>query len=154
MAGQTWLGYAAQKGRLTAIRALRDLGADINIGDKHEDAKPICSAASGGHPEAVRLLLEMGAQLDVDASVRNPLFSAIVGRSPESVQTLLEAGIDGRIRYTTPTMKDMDAVAFAILRGERQCAEVIARWNADCDEEAIVDALRQADDIAESNART
>ena len=153
MAGQTWLGYAAQKGKLAAIRALSDLGADVNVGDKHDGAKPICSAASSGNSSAVRLLLELGAQLDIDASVRNPLFSAIVGRSPETVRILLEARIDARIRYNSTTMKDMDAVAFALLRGEQESAEVIARWNAGGDEAATLVALQEADKTAENNAR-
>ena len=47
----------------------------------------------------------------------NPLFARIVGRSPEVAYLLLERGIDTRVRYNTETMKNMDAVAFAMMWG-------------------------------------
>ena len=47
--GSTWLGYAAQVGKLQSIKTLIECGIDINAGDKRENVKPICDAASGGH---------------------------------------------------------------------------------------------------------
>lgn len=152
MAGQTWLGYACQKGKLAAIAELCELGADLNLGDSHAGAAPICSAADNGHAEAVRYLVARGAELHVDASVRNPLFAAIVGRSPEAVEILLDAGIDAKVIYNSPTMRNMDAVAFALMRGERRCAELIAYRNADGEQSKAERALREADEIAERNA--
>jgi hypothetical protein len=49
-------------------------------------------------------------------------------------------------------MEDMDAVAFALMRGEKECAEIIALWNANGDEDAAKIALNNADQIAEENA--
>lgn len=152
MGGQTWLGYACQKGKLAAVQCLLTLGARPEIGDKHDGAQPICSAARFGHADIVVLLLQHGVPLEVDASVRNPLFAAVVGRSPESVELLLAAGIDSRARYNSSTMADMDAVAFALMRGEQQCAEIIARWNARGDEGEMQRALAIADKIANINA--
>lgn len=151
--GQTWLGYACQIGKLNSVKALIQIGLDINAGDKLDGSAPICSAADNAHSGIVEYLLSCGAKLDVSASVRNPLFAAIVGRSAKIVRLLLEAGIDTSARYNSKTMKDMDAVAFALMRGERECAEVIALWNANGDEALAREALEKATIIAKENAR-
>ena len=150
---QTWLGYAAQVGMLDVVKALVALGFDVNAGDKRDDRRPICSAAANNHYDVAAYLLSAGAVMDVSLSVRNPLFAAIVGRSPEIVRLLLQSGIDSKVRYTSETMKDMDAAAFALMRGETECARIIALWNADGDEGMADAALAEADKIAEKNAR-
>jgi hypothetical protein len=152
MAGQTWLGHAASSGKSLSVRKLVELGADPNIGTSSDGSKALCSACHSANPEIVRYLIERGAEIDTDASVRNPLFSAIVGRSPECVKVILEAGIDACVHYNSKTMDDMDAVAFALMRGERECAEIIARWIAKGDEAAATKALTEADEIAHRNA--
>jgi len=148
---ESWIGYAAQVGKLAAIEALIESGVDLMQADAHDGALPICSAASAGHVDIVRYLLKVGIELDVSESVRNPLFSAIVGRSPEIVTLLLEAGIDSTARYNSPSMEDMDAVAFALMRGESKCASIIALWNANGDEKAAEKTLVEADEIATKN---
>lgn len=150
--GQTWLGYAAQLGKLNSVKTLVTVGLDVNKGDKYEDGKPLCSAAANNHSAVAAYLLSVGAVMDVSLSVRNALFAAIVGRSPEIVRLLLQTGIDSKIRYTSKTMKSMDAVAFALMRGEVECARIIALWNADGDEGIAKAALAEADRIAEANA--
>lgn len=150
--GQTWLGYAAQLGKLEAVKTLVKLGLDMNKGDKHDGDSPIGSAAANDHYDVVEYLLRAGAVMDVSLSVRNPLFAAIVGRSPQIVRLLLEAGVDSQVRYTSETMKDMDAVAFALMRGELECARTIALWNAKGDEERTNASMIEADRIAELNA--
>jgi uncharacterized protein len=151
--GQTWLGYAAQLGKLEAVKALVSVGLDVNQGDKHDGDKPLGSAAANNHYDVAAYLLSAGAVMDVSLSVRNPLFAAIVGRSPDIVRLLLQSGIDSKVRYTSETMKDMDAVAFALMRGETECARIIAQWNAHGDEGVAGTALAEADKIAEKNAR-
>lgn len=151
--GQTWLGYAAQIGRLDSLKALVEVGIDINLGDKRENRQPICSAAANDHLDVVEYLLRSGAELDVSTSVNNALFSAIVGRSPSIVKLLLEAGICSEVRYNSETMRNMDAVAFALMRGEKEIAQTIALWNVNKDEEAANVLLEEADRIAEENAR-
>ena len=151
--GQTWLGYAAQIGNLDAVVALVDAGLDVNLGDKYDDSKPLCSAASNNHYDVAEYLLSVGALMDVSLSVRNPLFAAIVGRSPKIVSLLLREGIDSKVRYNSETMKDMDAVAFALMRGEVECAQMIALWNANGDEQIAKVAIDEANKVAEENAR-
>jgi uncharacterized protein len=151
MAGQTWLGYAAQIGNILSIKELIGCGFDINIGDKHNNQRPISSAAHNGHLEAVDLLLQEGADLPTATSIENPLIAAIVGRSPAIVQLLLDAGINSTVRYNTEAMKEMDAVAFAMMQGEIECAEIIARWNTGGEHAAYHAALSEAKRIARLN---
>lgn len=151
-AGQTWLGYAASNGKIKSIALLLEVGADINQGDHRENVKPICPAACNNQVEAVELLLKRGAALDTETSVQNPLFSAVVGRSPDIVRLLLEAGIDYSVRYNSNTMQNMDAIAFALMRGEKECARIIASWAAGNEEIKFKTILAEADEIAELNA--
>ena len=152
MAGQTWLGFAAQDGKIHAVKQLVELGADPNIGDETYGSKPICSACNNGHPEIAHYLIEQGSIIDTELSVKNPLFASIIGQSSDCVRIILNTGIDSTIRYSSETMQNMDAVAFALMRGERECAEIIAGWNAEGDELAAARALAEANSIAEFNA--
>ncbi|ESQ86884.1 hypothetical protein ABAC460_21950 [Asticcacaulis sp. AC460] len=129
-AGGTWLHYAAFEGDIEAAQHLLTLGVDANVGDKREGRGAICDACLGGHEEIVRLLLNNDCRLDTSDPVRNPLFSAIVGRSLPIARLLLERGIDPLVQYNGPSMKEMDAAAFALERGEIEIAEEIARWRA------------------------
>jgi len=149
---QTWLGYAAGHASIEAVKKLLALGFNVNEGDAREGIKPLCSACDEARLDVARLLLDAGSTLDTDTSVQNPLFAAIVGRSPEIAKLLLERGMDATVRYNSKTMKNMDAVAFALMRGEAECARVIALWNAKGDELAAEKALREADHVAEENA--
>lgn len=150
--GQTWLGYAAQIGKLEAVKALIEIGINVNAGDKRDNRRPICSASANDRYEVVEYLLGSGADFDVSASIRNALFAAIIGRSPRVVKLLLEAGIDSKVIYNSETMKNMDAVAYALMRGEKECAEIIALWNASGDGEVAKNSLKKSDQIAEENA--
>lgn len=149
---QTWLGYAAMEGKLNSVKALIEIGVDVNAGDARDNIMPISCAADSDKFQVVKYLLEKGAELDVSSSVRNPLFAAIVGRSPRTVQLLLDAGIDSKVRYNSETMRDMDAVAFALMRGEQECANLIALWNADGNKETALTVMEKARITAAQNA--
>lgn len=148
--GQTWLGYAAQKGQLAVIQTLAALGADINCPGR-EGIRPIVVAANFGQVEVAAWLLSRGAVLDSDESVRNPLFAAITGQSPDIVRLLLAAGMDASIRYTD-TWDNLDALAFALMRGETTCAALIADHLAAGDAPRRARLWAKADQIAEHNA--
>lgn len=150
--GGTWLHYAAQSGSDAVINYLLESGMDIDVRSRWDGITALCSAAQTNRVSTVRLLIEKGIILDTSEAVKNPLFSAIVGQSPEAVRLILEAGIDSKVRYDSPTMHDMDAIAFALMRGERECAEMIAHWNAGGDQAMADQALVEADKIAERNA--
>ncbi|MBQ0929752.1 ankyrin repeat domain-containing protein [Ideonella alba] len=149
---QTWLGYAAGNARLEVVQALLSLGFDANEGTPSDGIKPLSKACEEGRLDNANLLLDAGTVLETATSVQNPLFAAIVGRSPEVVKLLLERGIDATVRYNSKTMKNMDAVAFALMRGEAECARVVALWNAKGDEIAAKQALEEGSHIAKENA--
>lgn len=148
---QTWLGYAAQIGKLKSIKELESLGLNINLGDKREGRRPICSAAANDHSEIVEYLLSKGADLDTDLAVRNPLFAAIVGSSIESICLLLESGINVDARYDSDTMHNMDAIAFAVMRGCTEGARLIALSSVQ-DTAKAEELFIEARKIAKSNA--
>ncbi|MCP4467660.1 MAG: ankyrin repeat domain-containing protein [Halieaceae bacterium] len=150
--GHTWLGYAAQIGKLESVKTLVNIGISINTGDKRDNVLPICCAAGNGHVHIVEYFLDVGTDLDVSESIRNALFSAIIGRSVEIVKKLLNAGIDSKVSYDSKTMKSMDATAFALMRGEQECALAIALWNTNGNEEAAKLELSRAHEVAEKNA--
>ena len=122
----SWLHVAASRGRLEIVRGLVDMGADVDLRAGTFDGAPINLAAANGHEDIVRCLLGVGATLDVSEPERNPLFSAVYGGHIAIVQLLIEAGIDPCIRYTGDSMKDMDARAFAIERGQLDIAAYLA----------------------------
>lgn len=128
------------------------MGFDVNEGDDREGVKPLTAACSKGRTDIVQCLLDAGAVMDTATSVQNPLFAAIVGRSPEAVRQLLEHGINARARYNSDTMKDMDAVAFALIQGDAEGARIIANWNAGGDEARAREALEEGLLIAKENA--
>ncbi len=150
--GQTWLGYSAQIGKLSSLQELERIGISIDKGDIHENIRPICGAVAGNHIEIVEYLLSKEARLDTDISVRNPLFAAIVGNSLTSIKLLLDAGIDAEARYNSDTMQNMDALAFALMRGCVDGAELIAKHISEKNNVDINKLISEADKIATMNA--
>jgi tetratricopeptide (TPR) repeat protein len=62
------LAYAAQFGHVEVLRMLLDIGEDpsrYNPGAAHSHSTPLHQAALAGHFDAVRLLVERGARLDM-----------------------------------------------------------------------------------------
>lgn len=148
---QTWLGYAAGYGSVPVVRKLLSLGFDVNEGSAPDDLKPLSSACYENRLNVAQILLDAGSALASATSAQNPLFAAIVGRSPEIVKLLLEHGMDATVRYNSPTMRNMDAVAFALMQGAADCARVIALWNAGGNEIAAQQALDEGNRVANEN---
>lgn len=123
----------------------------IDEGDMRDGRAPLHSACLGGSYAVAKYLLDHGAAMDVSASVRNPMFGAIIGRSPEIGRLLIDRGIDTGVRYNSPTMKNMDAIAFAWMEGEREIARMIAEKHANGDTAKIEVLLAEADAIADAN---
>lgn len=150
-AGGAWLHYASREGDAEAVRLLLSLGADVNKGDSREGRGALCDACLGGHADIVAILLSAGARIDTSTSVRNPLFSSIVANSLPSAVTLLDHGMDTKVSYDGPFMKNMDAVSFAMERGSTQIAEEIARRQAEGDPELAQRILDKARATAQIN---
>jgi len=118
----TWLHIAARNGKLEVVRALVELGADVNKPGGTFESGPLNLAVSYGHPEVVRYLLAQGAEFDLSEPFRNPLFGAIYHGNLAMVKLLVEHGIDTRIKYTGEIMKDTDAIAYACQREQFEIA--------------------------------
>jgi hypothetical protein len=116
----TWLHVAASFGKLNIVKRLLELGADINAPGGISGGRPIEEAAAEGHLEIVRYLITHGADLDVRAPETNPLFSAIYGGHTEVVELLVDSGIDVSIVYTGPNKPQVDALAYARERGQKE----------------------------------
>jgi len=90
---RTALMEAAGAGNTVIIKQLVEKGADINAKD-HESSTPLFFACMYGHVEAVRLLIELGANPNVEAAGlgRTPMSLAETNGHTEIVQILKDAG--------------------------------------------------------------
>jgi len=146
----SWLLYAACHGNLEIVIYLISLGFDLNARDGRNVQTPLVNAASYGNVEIAKYLLSHGATIDTSSALLNPLFGAIIGRSPEIAFLLLDAGIDTEVRYGfgPETAEPMDAIAFAMMRGEREIAHMIALRNSNGDEAVAQAAMAEGLRIA------
>ena len=136
-AGGTWLHFAAgmelegeNENYLEVVKCLVELGFDPNKGDSMDGSLPIVSAAREANYDVAKYLLKVGSRLDVNGSgsASNPLFAAIQGGSAKIVKLFLEAGIDTSRTYGEKD--NIDALAFAVLYGQTEIAQVLALHNA------------------------
>lgn len=142
-----WLHFAAVRSTAEIVKFLIGTGADVNARYDFEKgeisptgATALRRAASYGRVDIVSLLLENGACLHVENTFCNTLFGAIYSGSSEVVQLIVDAGIDLSVSYPTDTKVNMDAIAYAIERGETSIAKIIAQGLATGDTEKA-DAL-------------
>ena len=90
---RTALMEAAGSGNCVIIKQLSQKGADVNAKD-YESNTPLHLACMYGHVEAVRLLIDLGAKPDIQASGlgRTPIKIAETNGHIEIVQILKDAG--------------------------------------------------------------
>ncbi|CAN7717129.1 ankyrin repeat domain-containing protein [Duganella sp. LjRoot269] len=119
------LHVAAAANNLEVMRLLLDCGADVNARGGTFGGNALNYAASTGQIEAVKYLLKSGAEMDVSEPEKNPLFGAIYCGRKDIAKELIENGIRTDIRYTGESMKEMDAKAFAVERGELDIARLL-----------------------------
>ncbi|HBF37743.1 MAG TPA: hypothetical protein DDW50_10515 [Firmicutes bacterium] len=121
----SWLHVAASHGKLEIVKRLVKLGADINKQGGVFNGGALNEAATEGHFEIVKFLLSCGADIDISDPERNPLFGAILSGNADIVRLLIGCGIDTHVKYTGKSMKNMDALAFAIERGQKEIADLL-----------------------------
>ncbi len=113
--GETALMLAALHGELNAVKLLIARGAEVN----REGWTPLHYAASGGHVEIVRYLLEQSAYIDAQSPNRTtPLMMAARQQHTSTVKLLIEEGAD-------PTPRNeagLDAAAYMQRLGETDAA--------------------------------
>jgi len=96
--GLTPLMWAARAGAIDAMAALIDGGADLNARDASSRWTPLLHAIHRQQPEAVRLLLDRGADPNAAAPRRlTPLMMAADDPDPATVRLLLAHGADARV---------------------------------------------------------
>ncbi len=131
------LHQAAKKGDVAALQQQLDAGEDINDSAVTINfaGSPLSHAAYYCQPEAVRYLLQKGANIEsfegIGSSSRRPLHWAVEQDCPEVVRLLLDAGADinakaGWASYGTP-------LGFAAYKGNIQLIEYLIARGADID---------------------
>lgn len=109
--GESPLMLAALKGQLELAEKLVKKGADVN----KTGWTPLHYAASNGHVEVIKLLLENYAYIDAESpNSSTPLMMASMYGSPEAVKLLLDEGADLSLK----NQQGMTALDFAD-RGKR-----------------------------------
>ncbi|KAF0698896.1 hypothetical protein As57867_010456, partial [Aphanomyces stellatus] len=102
----TPLHMAASKGNVAILQAILDYGAPVELvaGKGAERNTPLIIASFNGHVDAVKLLCERGAKLNV-ANKNNitPLLAAVTESRVDVVHILLGAGADVNIRNADGT---------------------------------------------------
>ena len=121
----TWLHVASSHGKLSIVKLLINMGADINKRGGMFEGTAINEAANEGSYDIVKYLLSYNAVLDTSEPERNPLFSAIMSGHKDIAQLLIDSGIDASVKYTGDNMKNMDAYDFAIERGQKEIAAML-----------------------------
>ncbi|MFS0559482.1 ankyrin repeat domain-containing protein [Terribacillus sp. 179-K 1B1 HS] len=121
----TWLHIAAAHGQLEIVEYLINAGLDVNAEGGTFSTNALERAASKGYLDIVQYLINHNIEMDTSEPDRNPLFAAIYGGNLEIVKLLVENDIDISIKYSGENMKDMDAYAFAVERGQTEIAEYL-----------------------------
>ena len=92
---------AAATGDLAAIRQHAGIGTDLNAGDPVNGSSPLIVAAFYGQTEAMKLLVQNGAKLDVQNNQGSTaLHTAAFVCRPEAVAFLLEKGANPNLKNT------------------------------------------------------
>ncbi|EOQ28978.1 TPA: suppressor of fused domain protein [Bacillus thuringiensis] len=121
----TWLHVAASRGQLDIVKKLVELGSNINTLGGVYGGGALNEAASEGYIDIVRYLLSCGADMDTSEPERNPLFGAISNEHVDIAKLLIESGIDTKVKYSGESMKDIDALTFAMEQGQLEIVKLL-----------------------------
>ena len=120
------LSSASGDGDLTKMKDLIALGADIN-GRCCGPWPPINAAIESGHTDAVKLLINNGANVNADAKAGTPILRAIVKRNVEIVRLLLEKGANPNI---ASSIDNVTAMKQAQENGDKEIIDLLKKYSA------------------------
>jgi hypothetical protein len=99
--GFPWLGMAAYRGWRDFVADLIRRGVPLEARSSREGYTALMMAANGGQEEAVRMLLEAGAEVDaLDNHGNSPIMFAAQHGHDRIVRLLLDKGADRSVRGT------------------------------------------------------
>ena len=90
------------------------------------NAVELNSAIKMGENEIVKYLLENKIIMNFSDPKFNPYFISILHDNIEAVKLLLDSNIDKNIKYSTPFMRNMDALQFALKRQKGEIAKLLS----------------------------
>ena len=118
--GESPLMLASLKGDLDLATQMVKKGADVN----KTGWTPLHYAASNGHVDVIKLLLENYAYIDAESpNGTTPLMMASMYGSPEAVKLLVEEGADPLIK----NQQNLTALQFAQRGNRPDAAELLAK---------------------------
>lgn len=118
--GETALMVAALKGNVALMKQLVQAGAEVN----RTQWTPLHYAASAGHLEALRYLIEEHAYIDAEsANKTTPLMLAARQKHTHAVRWLLDEGADPTLR----NQAGMSAADYLDLHKETELADQLRR---------------------------
>jgi ankyrin repeat protein len=120
------LDRAACEGQLAMVKFLVEYGVDVNYQDPSAaEYGAISSAVMNCHFEIAKYLHSQGALLSTDLLEENALFDAIDEGRSDIAQWALESQIDPHVVYRVVGGGLMNALSFAIDRGETEIAKML-----------------------------
>jgi uncharacterized protein len=122
----SWLHAASRAGHLPIVKELVRRGMDVNARGGILEGNALHAAVSDGHLEVTKYLLDVGSEMDVSVSERNPLFAAILDDNAEIAQLLIERGLDPHTDYGD----DWNAINFAKRHGAAKCLKLLEKAQA------------------------
>lgn len=140
------LAVAAKYGTRNHVVFMLDQGAEIN-GHAFDYFTPLCSAAEGGNPEIVSLLLDRGANIapDQNNSAKRALDIAVKQGKPEIVSILTDRGVVNDEEETPQVLLlcaravvDAQTVAKELLELDRDVTDAVIRC---CVRLTIIEAI-------------
>ncbi|KAM6478850.1 hypothetical protein HDV62DRAFT_370078 [Trichoderma sp. SZMC 28011] len=122
--GRTAASYFAESGQQQSLQRLVDMDADLDLAD-FDDMTPLAYAASNGHEDIVRLLLETD-RVELKPSYsgeKNALWLAVDQNHMDIIEQFIDKGVDVRLR----NHKDHGLLDLAIRRGHHSLVTLLLK---------------------------
>jgi ankyrin repeat protein len=145
-AGCCGLHIAAEKNYVEVVRALLGAGVEVNIRSEKQKLTPLISAACCGSLEAVKVLIEAGADVDAQSSTGNTALMLAIDRGKIDVATTL---ISSKANLEIKGQKGWTALHNAASGGDKGYREVaeallVAGASVDALSETMLTPLHEA----------